>query len=688
MMKTNKKKLSLWAVCILFFVFLFSLQGWAVPAAKKANANVTFDSYHTPTEVNKILKALANANSKVAKLHKLAVSPGNQETFILEIGPETAKSKKNLPAVFVAANMEGTVPIASEAALYLAQQVLTRQEIRKDLTWYILAMGNPDASWRYFKKPLLQDGRNARPHNDDMDDRTDEDGVEDLDKNGIITMMRVKDPKGAWLPVPGYTQLMKKADWTKGEKGMYTLYSEGTDNDKDGRYNEDGPGGVNIGIAFPHLFKFFSKTSGAWSGSEPVTYNLFKFIYSRPEIAMAIGFGESNFCLNPPRGGRKSTADFSKIKVPAMIGKRFGFDPNRTYTMDEILEKVRQMVPPGFEITENMVASFLGLGAAVNPQQDDLKFYNELSDKYKEFLKKNKLDAKRLDPKPAKDGSFELWAYYHLGVPSFTLDFWTLPKPEDKKKGPEITPEKLESMSNEDFLALGEEKIDAFLKSSGAPKNINAKMVMGMVKGGQMNTKRMAQMLKQMPKPKSKEGADPKEKAHLEYSNKQLDGKGFIDWKPYSHPTLGKVEIGGFVPFTANTPPADKLEHLLQGQVPWIFELVGKLPRIKIARTKVDALGSGVYRVKTWVENTGYLPYPTAMGKRNGRIPPVIVTFKGQNIKFLEGKKRSLIKTLNGSSAAQVQWLIHTDQPAQIRIKAHAVNAWSDAKTVSLGGAK
>lgn len=685
-MKTNNKNRGLRAVSFLFFVFLFSHQVWTAPAAKKAD--LTFDTYHTPTEVNKILKTLAGANSKVAKLHKLAVSPGNQETMILEIGPETANSKKKLPAVFVAANMEGTVPIASEAALFLAKQILDKPGLRKDLTWYILAMGNPDASWRYFKKPLLKDGRNARPHNDDMDDRTDEDGVDDLDKNGIITMMRVKDPKGVWLPVPGEPRLMKKADWVKGEKGIYTLYTEGTDNDKDGQYNEDGPGGVNLGIALPHLFKFFTKDAGAWSGSEPETYNLLRFFYNHPEIAMTIGFGASNFCMNPPKGGRKATADFTKIKIPARIGKRLGFDTNRTYTMDEIMERVKEVVPPGFEITENMVASFLGLGAAVNPQQDDLKFYTELSEKYKEFLKKNKLDAKRLDPKAAKDGSFELWAYYHLGVPSFTMDFWTLPKPEEKKKGPEITPEKLETMSNDDFLALGEEKIDAFLKASGAPKNINAKMVMGMVKGGQMDTKRMAQMMKQMPKPKSKEGADPDEKAHLVYSDKQLGGKGFVDWKSYNHPTLGKVEIGGFVPFTANTPAADKLENLLKGQVPWAFELVGKLPRMKIAKTKVKALGDGVYRVKTWVENTGYLPYPTSMGKRNGRIPPVIVTVKGQNIKILEGKKRSVIKTLNGHSAEQVQWLIHTDQPTQLRINAQTVNAWSDAKTVSLGGAK
>jgi len=85
------------------------------------------------------------------------------------------------------------------------------------------------------------------------------------------------------------------------------------------------------------------------------------------------------------------------------------------------------MAPPGFEITESIVASFLGLGAVVNPLEDDLKVYKDLSEKFKEFLKAAKLDGKRLDPPQPKDGSFELWSYYHIGVPTFSMDLWTLP---------------------------------------------------------------------------------------------------------------------------------------------------------------------------------------------------------------------------------------------------------------------
>jgi Zinc carboxypeptidase len=666
------------SIMMILFLCLFLL---AAPAAAQG---LSFDRYHNPGEVNKIMLAWVNANSSIAKLHKLAVTPGGKKIFMLEIGPEKGKKKKTLPAILVVANLDGQTPIAVEATLYLTKMILDKAELRKDKTWYILPSGNPDAAQRYFEKIRRRDARNLKPYNDDMDDRTDEDGVEDLDGNQIITMMRIKDPEGQWLPVPGEPRLMKKADWTKGEKGIYKLYTEGIDNDKDGKYNEDGPGGANIAVNFPHLFKFFTKSAGRWAGSEDESYSLFKFVFQHPEIAMTLYFGDSNFCMIPPKGGRKGEADFSSIKVPKGIAERMGFDPNKKYSMDEIMEKAQQIAPPDFKLTRNIVASFLGLGAAVNPQAPDLKFYNAISEDFKEFLKKNKMDGKRLEPAAAKDGSFPLWAYYHLGIPSFSMDFWTLPQLKKEKKGPDITPEKLEKMSKEDFLALGEEKIAAFLKASGAPGNIKAKMVINMVKNGMMTTKKMAQMMKQMSKPKSKGGADPTEKALLAFNDKELKGNGFIDWKPFDHPTLGQVEIGGIVPFATTTPPTGMIEKLLKGQVPWTFELVKRLSHIKIAKTHVDFLGSGVYRVKAWIENSGAIPYPTAMGKRNRRITPVIVSLKGTGMQIMEGKKRSLIESIGSLGTEMVQWVVKMKKPGKLQVTAHTATSWSDSTQVVL----
>lgn len=649
-----------------------------------------FDRYHGPAELNAALEGWAAAHPELAKVHTLARTPLGNSLLLLEIGPEVASVKKTRPAVFVAANMEGNVPLAGEAALYLAQQLLEKAEARQELTWYILPAGNPDALAGFFAKPLRSDTRNGRPYNDDMDDQTGEDGPDDLNGDGIITMMRVKDPAGQWLAVPAEPRAMKRADTGKGERGEYKLYTEGIDNDGDGEYNEDGPGGVNPGVNFPHLFQFFKTDGGSWAGSEEECFQLMRFIYDHPEIGLTFTFGRSNFCLAAPRAGRTGQADLSKIKIPEDIGKRVGIDTSRTYTMEEIMEMMKRFVPPGMELTESMIASFLGLGAVVNPLPEDLKFYNELVEKYKEFLKKNELDGKRLEPAPDKDGSFELWSYYHLGLPSFALDFWTLPEVKEEKKeaAKGFNPDELEKMTNDEFIALGEEKIGEMMKASGTPAQLTAQMVIQGVKGGGMTTKRMAEMIRRMNKQKESGDVDAETKAWLAFSDKELGGKGFVNWQPFTHPVLGAVEIGGKVPFTDTTPPPAMIEKLLAGQVPWIFEITKKMARIKMEPLKVEDLGSGLYRLTAWIRNEGYLPYPVAMGLRNEQITPVIVTIEGTGLTILEGKARSLIKNVPGLEARKVTWLIRAGTPQTVKVKAETRNAWSDTAEIRVGGAQ
>ena len=201
---------------------------------KPGAAAITFDRYHTPRRSNVALAAMNKANPTATALHAIATSPGGIVLTALEIGPEAGQKVRKLPAVFVVGNLEGVLPIAAEAALNLADRLLQNPAATKTLTWFILPNANPDAAARFGGKPLAADERNATRHNDDMDDQVDEDGPDDLDGNGVITEMRVKDPAGEWIPVDGEPRLMRKADPAKGERGVYKLYQEGIDNDGDG----------------------------------------------------------------------------------------------------------------------------------------------------------------------------------------------------------------------------------------------------------------------------------------------------------------------------------------------------------------------------------------------------------------------------------------------------------------------
>jgi len=214
-------------------------------------------------------------------------------------------------------------------------------------------------------------------------------------------------------------------------------------------------------------------------------------------------------------------------------------------------------------------------------------------------------------------------------------------------------------------------------------------MVINMVKSGKMTPEKIAGMVKKMGGQKSKKNAgdgDEKTKSLLAFSDKVLGGKGFVDWKEFDHPTLGKVEIGGEVPFTENTPPLYMIDSLLSAQVPWTFEIIKKLPRLKFLKSKVTAKGAGVFNVDLWIENTGYLPFPTAMGKRDENPAPAVVEFESGSVKFLSGKKRTPVRSLDGNSVKKLSWIIQAEDDIGIPVKLTSKNVWNDSISISWGG--
>ncbi len=648
--------------------------------------NMFAQSYYHANDINKKLNEIQKSNSGIVKIHDLGKSYGGLSVSFIEIGTEVKSNTKSIPSIFVMANPDGDNPLSSYASIKFIDKVIS-SEAYKTNTFYILPVLNADALNSYFKGFKYENNRDLEPINDDNDDLTDEDGYEDLNGDGYITKMRVKHPEGEWIIDPNNSHLMKRADKAKEERGIFKIYSEGKDNDNDGKYNEDPVGGVNPGFNFPFFHNPENKVAGRWPGSNELTYNLMSFIFAHPEITMAFTFGETNNCLNVPKPERKGTADFSNIKIPKDMAERFNIDGSKTYTMEEIIELFQPMVPAGMTLTSNMVASFLGLGAVVNHVDEDVTLYSELADKYKEYLKEQKYNTERLDAATAKDGSFELWMYFHYGVPSFSMNFFTIPKPQKKEEKTDddaLTIDKLEKMSSEEFVALGEEKIAEFLKANNAPPQFGAEQVIKMVEGGQITPERMAGMMKKMGGSKKDNGkSDETELAMLEYSDNVLQGKGFVEWQKYNHPTLGEVEIGGFVPYMKTTPLIDSVDKDIDIQLNWIFDLVKKAPKLNIAEVKTENLGSGIYKIEVWVENVRFIPFPVEMGNRNERPVPAVLLIEDANMEILEGKQRTPILSIKGMSNQKIEYLIKT-KSSSITFKLESKSAGNDQKQIKL----
>jgi hypothetical protein len=226
-------------------------------------------------------------------------------------------------------------------------------------------------------------------------------------------------------------------------------------------------------------------------------------------------------------------------------------------------------------------------------------------------------------------------------------------------------------MSPDEFVALGEEKIAAFLREQGAPDNVKPAMVIEMVKSGKLKPAQMAEMLDKMPKKPGAEGEHP-EAYILNWASGAREDKGFTDWKPFAHPTLGEVEIGGFLPYVKTVPPPNLIDNTIDFHTDFYIGLIDKLGEIELVKTDVGTLADGVYKWTVYYTNNGWFPTSTAQGRRARTAWPIRVELtlaKDQNL--FSGNRVVTIPFIGGSGdVKKAEWTIRAKRGSKVSITA------------------
>jgi hypothetical protein len=668
------------------FCFLFLLLSSAVILSALPQEQ-SYDTYHNPNGVNSLLKSWNTKYPQLTKIISIGKSEGNTDLLVLRIAANPQFDPDTRTAVFVSANLEGTHLVGTEAALMLAQKLLTKYnsdetitKLLQNKTVYVAPLLNPDAAQDYFAQVRVERTTNNKPVDDDSDGLVDEDGPDDLNNDGQITQMRVKDPEGTWLPHPNKTRLMKAADPNKGETGIYKIYTEGLDNDGDGEYNEDPLGGIAINRNFPHDFEYGIKQAGLWPASAKESIALLEFLSTRNNIALVLNFSSENTILNLQQTGRARAAG-DRFKVPERFATFLGLDPEQEFTMQELIDILKSMnIGGGIEIDESIVAMILGLGPAMNIDQQDMPMIQAIQKEYKDALKEAKLEDLEKRAQGVGKGSFAAYCYFQYGVPVFSTDLWKVPEPKKEPAKDALTVDKLKSMSSEDFLALDDETIAAFMKEQGAPDNFKPDMIRKMVESGKVDPAKMAEMIEKMPKQaKTEEGEHP-EGYILDWT------ESVVDWTPYKHPTLGDVEIGGFVPFLKTTPPSSLMKETISFHTDFYIGLMGRLPELKIKETKVEALGNSLYEITVYLTNEGWFATSTAQGRRARTAWPIRIEIKlaGSQTIF-SGRRLVTIPFINGSGdTKKAEWTVQGKKGSKITITAKSPRLGSVTATVVL----
>lgn len=289
----------------------------------KVAGEMDFSHYHKYAEVVEFLKKWEKDYPQLVELYSVGPTFEGRDIWQITITNKATGKDTDKPAIFLEGNRHSGEVTAAESALYFAWHVLSNYGQDAEITrlvdtraLYVKIKNNPDGSELYLN--TAQTNRSSvRPHDSDGDGLLDEDPAEDLDGDGFIFQMRkkVEGGKGEYVidPDDKSGRLMKRVG--KG-KGDYLVYSEGMDNDGDGKYNEDGIGGLDLHRNYPENWRpepGLDKTergltqmgAGAYPLSEPETRAVFLFLLQHPNVSIGQTMDtEVPMHLRPPSTSR------------------------------------------------------------------------------------------------------------------------------------------------------------------------------------------------------------------------------------------------------------------------------------------------------------------------------------------------------------------------------------------------
>ena len=199
-------------------------------------------------------------------------------------------------------------------------------ELLDDYVFYLVPTVNPDGRdfWLHDSDGAISSRTGSAPTDNDRDGIADEDDYDDLNGDGVVTLMRIEDPQGRYKPHPDYPEyLMVRAK--PDEPGQYTLLGyEGIDNDGDGRVNEDGRGGYDMNRNWGYDWQppYIQYGAKDYPFSQPETRAVARFVLAHPNIAAAQAYHNSGGMILRGPGHEGGAMRGGDERLLAIIGQR------------------------------------------------------------------------------------------------------------------------------------------------------------------------------------------------------------------------------------------------------------------------------------------------------------------------------------------------------------------------------
>ncbi|MDP6602548.1 MAG: M14 family metallopeptidase [Phycisphaerales bacterium] len=262
----------------------------------ESRVDLRFDHWYDYEDMTRSLHRLVTAYPELLSIETIGKSVGGRDLWLVTLNNPKTGTADSKTAMFIDGNIHGNEIQAAETVLYSIWYLCKSYGVIDRITrlvderaFYFVPMENPDGREVWFHEPstphYLRGG--IKPTDNDHDGLYDEDPPDDLDGDGHITQMWVRDPLGRYMPDPDDPRFFKRVDRDDAPGGWSRAGQEGIDNDDDGRTNEDGPGGYDPNRNWPNDWQpqWIQYGADDYPFSLPETRAVGEFVYNHPNIA-------------------------------------------------------------------------------------------------------------------------------------------------------------------------------------------------------------------------------------------------------------------------------------------------------------------------------------------------------------------------------------------------------------------
>lgn len=338
-----------------------------------------YDHYYRYDEIADILKDYAQRHPQLAQLTAIGQTPQGRDILLLKVTDTAFGGFEEKPALYVEANIHAGEVTGSMTVMYLLDSVFSNLEepsIRQMLekyTIYAVPRVSPDGSEYYLTTPdTLRSVPRHYPFEAPMP------GLQrkDMDGDGVIRLMRVKTPYGAWKPSEKDPRVMVRRQPDELCGDFYNVYDEG--------FIEGGYDGVEIQSAPAPFGNDFNR-------NYPIGW--------QPEDVQK---GSGDYPLSNPE--TRANADFLLAH------------PNVCCIIDMHTSGGQNLYTPGFKSGKEAIKQDIDLYKAIGKIAKQENGYPVL----------NLYDQYMPASHPQTCGGFDDFCHFVLGVPAMTIECWDL----------------------------------------------------------------------------------------------------------------------------------------------------------------------------------------------------------------------------------------------------------------------